>query len=238
MAYDWNRLTTTADLARDDGVKVLVYGQAGSGKTHLVTTLDEDPGKVLIANADGGTLTIAGDAFPVAPIESFADFEALLTDVAAGSKAGKIPYTWLVVDSLTEIVERCLEVQIDANPGDTWGVYRELGNVMIYWLKRIRDMPGINVYVTAEMGREKTETGRMLYAPRCPGSKTAGKIPHVFDFVFPLRLENNPETGELERWLQTQPCTRYEAKSRLSALGRYEKPDIGAIADKIRDGLK
>ena len=74
----------------------------------------------------------------------------------------------------------------------------------------------------------------MLYGPRTPGKKTAGKIPHIFDLVCPIRLETNAE-GNLERWLQTEPDNSYEAKSRIQGLERFERPHIGDLLAKIRE---
>lgn len=235
MAYNWNKLTNTRDQARQGGVKIIVYGRAGSGKTSLIRTLPCEPSKVLILNAEGGTLSISDQPYASAPIESFADFDSILNEIEQAAKAGQFPFEWLVADSLSDIVERCLAVHAAANAGDLWATYRHLKDDMVSKLKQLRDLPGINVYVTCEMEREKTEQGQLLFQPQVPGSAIAKKIPYIFDLLFALRLETGPD-GELQRWIQTQPDHQYEAKARLpqgTQLQRFEPADLGAITKKI-----
>ncbi len=61
-------LRSTAGLAAD-GVKLLVYGQAGAGKTSLIPTL---PNPVVLS-AEGGLLSIAGADVPYITISTMAD---------------------------------------------------------------------------------------------------------------------------------------------------------------------
>ena len=66
------KLTTTREQAQNNGVKVLVYGQAGAGKTVLCATTP-DHSKTVILSAEAGLLSIADADIPVIVIESVQD---------------------------------------------------------------------------------------------------------------------------------------------------------------------
>ncbi len=53
-------LKTTKGLGADNGVKFLVYGQAGAGKTSLIPTLPNP----IILSAEAGLLSIADASLP------------------------------------------------------------------------------------------------------------------------------------------------------------------------------
>lgn len=237
MGYDWEKLTNTAESGRQHGVKIVTYGKAGAGKTTLIETLTETPEEdVLVANAEGGTLSISHRKVPAAPIQSFAEFEAFLDDVEVQVQAGEFPFTDLAIDSLSEIVESCLKRQKEVHPEDTWAQYRVLKERVIAILKQIRDMKGVNIYVTCEMTRESSETGGVMFQPKVPGSKVAEKIPYIFDEVFALRVEQNPESGDTERWVQTHPDAKYDAKDRSGQLDKFEPPNLHKVKQKILEG--
>lgn len=102
-----------------EGIFALIYGDSGSGKTHLVATLGE-LGRVLIVDADKGRRTIqrSEDLFPywknleVVSFDKFADLEqlrklCLANDPEQWSKAAgktfKEKFDWVVIDTWTEI---------------------------------------------------------------------------------------------------------------------------------------
>jgi len=64
---------TTGSLSAN-GVKMLVYGQAGAGKTSLIRTLP-DP---IILSAEGGLLSIQDADLPYIEISSMQDLEEAL----------------------------------------------------------------------------------------------------------------------------------------------------------------
>ena len=64
------KLTNTRDAARTNGIKVLVYGQAGSGKTSLCATTGGTP---IIISAEGGLLSLRASDIPVIEVSSIAD---------------------------------------------------------------------------------------------------------------------------------------------------------------------
>ncbi|NYT81407.1 ATP-binding protein [Alcaligenaceae bacterium] len=221
------QLKSTREAARTNGLKVLVYGGAGAGKTTLCKTM---PGNPIIISAEGGLLSLRDVDLPVIEVSKIEDvheaYNYLMND-ADGKK-----FDWIALDSISEIAEVVLSYE-KKNSKDARAAYGNLSEQMTDLLRAFRDLPGRNVYMSCKMERVKDEhTGAMLYSPSLPGAKLAQGIPYLFDEVLCLRAEKDPE-GKLVRYLQTQPDFNYIAKDRSGALDAFELPNLADIAAKV-----
>ena len=231
------RLTNTSKAAIDAGLKVLVYGAAGAGKTMLCATTGEP---TVIISAEAGLLSLAGHAIPVLEVktmEDVADAYRYLTQSEEG-----LGFRWVCLDSISEIAEVVLARE-KSTAKDPRQAYGALADEMGRLVRAFRDLPR-NVYFSSKMERTKDEsTGITLYGPSMPGQKVGQQLPYFFDEVFALRVE--PDTTEpqhpgepprVSRWLQTGRCLQYEAKDRSGRLGMYEPPSLAGIYQKIVAG--
>ena len=220
------KLTTARQAAVDNGIKVLVYGGAGSGKTVLASTA---PNPVIIS-AESGLLSLRHTDIAVIEISSIADLQEAYRFVSDSADAKD--FEWVCLDSLSEIAEVVLATEKAATK-DPRKAYGELTDQMTQLVRAFRDLPKRNVYMSAKLQRDKDElTGSMLYSPAMPGQKVGQALPYLFDEVFALRVEKDAE-GNLTRWLQTASDLQYSAKDRSGALDMYEVPDLAAITTKI-----
>jgi len=221
------KLVSTREAAELRGVKILVHGPAGAGKTMLCATL---PGPTVIISAEAGLLALRGHDIPVIEVDSIKGvYEAY--EFLMGSEEGQ-QFKSVALDSISEIAEVVLSAEKQLVT-DKRQAYGELIEKMGGLLRAFRDLPGRNVYMSAKQEREKDEaSGAMLYSPSMPGTKLGPQLPYMFDEVFALRVERNVE-GETERWLQTVRDLQVEAKDRSGALEAFESPDLGAIIEKI-----
>lgn len=220
------KLTTSKQAAIDNGIKALVYGGAGAGKTCLCATA---PAPVIIS-AEAGLLSLRGHDLPVIEVHSIADLQEAYRFISGADEAKS--FQWVCLDSLSEIAEVVLADE-KARTKDPRKAYGELSDQMMALVRAFRDLPGRNVYMSAKMERTKDEvTGAMLYAPSMPGQRVGQALPYLFDEVFVLRVERDPE-GKPSRWLQTQSDLQYIAKDRSGALAMFESPDLTSIATKI-----
>jgi phage nucleotide-binding protein len=215
---------TTGSLAAN-GVKVLVYGQAGAGKTSLVKTLP----KPIVLSAEGGLLSIQDADLPFIEIS---DMETL-----------REAYTWLTqsddakgfesvaLDSISEIAEVVLNAEKKAtkDPRQAYGAMQEQ---MADIIRAFRDLPGRHVYMSAKLEKTQDEMGRVLYAPSMPGNKTGQALPYFFDEVLALRVEKDGE-GVTQRALMCDSDGLWLAKDRSGKLEAWEAPDLGAIIAKM-----
>jgi phage nucleotide-binding protein len=221
------KLTTTRESAQLNGVKILVYGAAGSGKTTLCATTGGTP---LIISAEAGLLSLRQHDFAVIEVGSIEDVHEAYRFVTESADAK--PFDWIVLDSVSEIAEQVLGAEKRATK-DPRAAYGALSDRMQELIRAFRDLPGRNVYVSAKQERVKDDiSGAMLYAPSAPGQRVGQALPYFFDEVLALRVERDPE-GNPTRWLQTAADFQYVAKDRSGALDPFELPNLAAIAAKI-----
>jgi len=220
------KLTSTRVAARTNGIKVLVYGNAGAGKTRLAGTTGGSP---IIISAESGLLSLRDTDIPVIEVASITDVHEAYAFLCSQEGVG---YDWIVLDSISEIAEVVLNAEKKATK-DPRQAYGALAEQMADLLRAFRDLPGRNVYMSAKLDRIKDEhTGAVLFGPAMPGQRLGQSLPYLFDEVFVLRVEKDAE-GNVQRWLQTQPDFQYQAKDRSGALDPFEAPDLAAIAAKI-----
>ena len=87
---------TTGSLAAN-GVKVLVYGQAGAGKTSLIKTLPSP----IVLSAEGGLLSIQDADLPFIEITSMTELQEAYTWLTSSDEAKS--YKSVALDSISEI---------------------------------------------------------------------------------------------------------------------------------------
>jgi phage nucleotide-binding protein len=220
-------LTSTKDSAALNGMKFLVHGPAGAGKTSLCATTGES---TVIISAESGLLSLREHDIPVIEVKTLDQlYEAY--DFVVNSEQGQA-FKWICLDSISEIAEVVLnhEKKVAKDPRQAYGA---LAEKMTDLIRAFRDLPGRNVYFSCKQERSKDEqSGAMLYFPAMPGNMLKQGIGYFFDFVFALRVESNDE-GKPTRWLQTSRDYNFEAKDRSGSLEMFEAPDLSAIAAKV-----
>lgn len=221
------KLTSTAQAAVDNGIKVLVHGPAGSGKTTLCATTGEP---TVIISAEAGLLSLRGHDIPVIEVKTLADVHEAYRFITESSDAAD--FRWVCLDSISEIAEVCLAEE-KAKTRDPRQAYGALQDEMGQLIRAFRDIPGRNVYFSAKQERKEDQvSGAQIYFPALPGAKLGQGVSYFFDLVFALRVERDAD-GNVTRALQTGRDFQYEAKDRSGALEMYEPCDLRAIAQKI-----
>ena len=218
---------TTGSLAAN-GVKVLVYGQAGAGKTSLVKTLPNP----IVLSAEGGLLSIQDADLPYIEISDMDTLKEAYAWLAESDEAKQ--YQSVALDSISEIAEVVLNAEKKAtkDPRQAYGAMQEQ---MADIIRAFRDLPGRHVYMSAKLEKTQDEMGRVLYAPSMPGNKTGQALPYFFDEVLALRIEKDGE-GVTQRALMCDSDGLWLAKDRSGKLDVWEAPDLGAIIAKIQGG--
>lgn len=208
-----------------NGVKLLVYGQAGAGKTSLIPTL---PSPVVLS-AEGGLLSIAGADVPFIEVNSM-DALREAYEWLQGSDEAKA-FESVALDSISEVAEVVLAHELKRNK-DGRAAYGELNSTMQELIRSFRDLPGKHVYMSAKLEKSQDEMGRMLYNPGMPGKSLTQGLPYFFDEVLALRVEKDAD-GTTQRAIMCDSDGLWAAKDRSGKLDAWEAPDLGAIIRKI-----
>lgn len=217
-------IKSTKDVAAD-GVKLLVYGQSGAGKTTIIQTLP----KPIILSAESGLLSLQDFDLPYIEIKRMADLFDAYAWLTSSEEAKQ--YASVALDSISEIAEVCLSNE-KANSKDPRQAYGEMNDKMASLIRAFRDLPDRHVLMTAKLEKAQDEMGRMLYSPSMPGKALGQGLPYYFDFVFALRAERAPD-GSTQRALMVESDGLWQAKQRGKKLEDWEAPDLGAIIGKL-----
>jgi len=211
-----------------NGVKLLVYGQAGAGKTSLIQTL---PNPVVLS-AEGGLLSIQDADLPFIEVTSMEE----LREAYAWAKDSKEAqqYQSVALDSISEVAEVVLQHELKRNK-DGRAAYGELNTTMQELIRSFRDLPGKHVYMSAKLEKSQDEMGKLLFNPSMPGKSLTQGLPYFFDEVLALRVEKDAD-GNTQRALMTDSDGIWLAKDRSGKLDPWELPDLGAVITKIGGG--
>ena len=211
--------------AHANGVKLLVFGAAGAGKTSLIKTL---PNPIIIS-AEAGLLSLVGEDLPYVEVSNMTELKDAYAWLAGSDEARG--FESVAVDSISEIAEVVLnyEKKIAKDPRQAYGAMQEQ---MTDLIRAFRDLPGRHVYMSAKLEKSTDEMGKVFYAPSMPGNKTGQQLPYFFDEVLALRVEKDAD-GVPQRALMAHPDGLWTAKDRSGRLDAWEPADLGAVIRKI-----
>lgn len=232
----------SSTISQAHGVKMLVYGASGMGKTVLTATAP----KPIAISAESGLLSLSKAnltrlfgannqdityEIPIIQIKTIQEFQEAKDWISANRKSGH--FQTACIDSLSEIGEVML-ANLKKSYKDPRQAYGELIEQMRSIIKEIRDMDGIHIYMSSKMEAQKNElTGGTKYGPSMPGSKLGQELPYLFDEVFRIGVAND-QSGKPYRFLQTQPDILHDAKDRSGLLDIAEVPNLSSIIRKIQ----
>ena len=214
---------TSTNRAAQSGIKVLVFGAPGSGKTRLCATL---PKPTLILSAEAGLLSLREHDIPVMEIKRYDDMRAAYKYCADPKKSSQ--FKAVALDSISEIAEQCLE-QAKKEKADARQAYGDMSSDMLRLLKAFRDLPDKHIYMSCkEQLVMDTDSGVAKYVPLTPGKQLGANLPYIFDEVFHLT-----RTDDGKEVLQCCNSATADVKDRSGALAETEPADLGAIIKKI-----
>jgi len=235
-------------------IVAIVVSRYGMGKTSLIRTIfgqeylpgsgwtevKTDGDKVCVLAAEPGLLAVkdlvdAGliEGYEIRSLAEFKEAYQLLLSV----QEMKERYSWIFIDSLSEISERCYESMKEKYPSRTdsfklWGDYTDMMKMLI---KGFRDLADYNIVFTALETVDKDENNIRYISPAVAGKDLKEKLPSYFDEVLYMS-EIIDENGIQHRVIYTQPSGKYPAKDRSGKLGAIEKPNLLTIKNKILGG--
>jgi len=228
------------------GFSFLVHGQSKSGKSYLA---DTTPGPRLVLDAEGGASTrftpsdkVVWNPLADAPPEYDGSWETCVVYVRSFSdvqktydwlNAGKHPFKSVIIDSLSETQQRCIDslVGTEQMKMQDWG---ELLRKMSTLVRAYRDLiihptNPISVVCFVAMTRETQEGVKKPYLQ----GALAQTLPYYVDVIGYLHGEVD-ENGEFSQRLLVGPHPQFEAGDRTGRLGTVvEAPNVQHMLAQI-----
>lgn len=224
-------MTTTDAFSVANGIKMLVYGKSGVGKTRLSATAPkariEEGGHAIIISAEGGLLSLRGVSIPVIEIKTLDDLNKA-HDYLVGP--GGAHYWTIIIDSISDIAEKVLS-NAKAGTKDGRQAYGILADQMWETIRAFRDIKGKHVVMIAKAEFSKDEKGVTRWMPSMPGNRLTQGLAYYFDIVGHLGTYQG--AGGQHTSLQFHADLQYEAKDRSGSLDFFEYPDLTNIFNKI-----
>jgi len=257
-------ITANQRAAEKGGVKALILGPYGIGKTSLLRTLD--PKTTLFVDGEAGDLAVqdvpvdamrpetwpecrhlaafiggANPSFPATATYGQEHYEAAVE--MFGSPKALDKYDTIFVDSITKVSRLCLQwaqqqpeaFNAQGKP-DLRGAYGLLGREMLAWVTQLQHARQKNVIFTCAMEQSKDDFGRLVWEPHLEGAKTGRELPGIVDEVISLVLLDDEDGGQYRAFV-TQKDNPYglPAKDRSGRLDPLEEPNLGKLIAKASD---
>jgi hypothetical protein len=203
------KIKKTSDV-KLNGVKCVIYGGAGTGKTRICATAP----KPIIISAESGLLSLTEVDCDYIEINTLEDLDAAYNHLKNSDD-----YETICLDSLSEICEVVLD-KIKPNHKDKRQAYGEMADAILPMLKRFRDIKGKNVIFTSKLvTKQDEESGIITQELFIPGQMLPNQVPYLVDELFCLQRDRKNL-----QIMQTQPDRMRFCKDRSGALEAIEKP--------------
>lgn len=212
------QVVMTNQVSQKAGIKCVVYGKSGVGKTRLIASAP----RPFIISAEKGLLSLRGFNIPAIQVQTMAQLREAYEFVLKPANRSKIGT--LALDSGSEIAEVCLAEEKKKNK-DPRKAYGEMGDMLVQAFRDFRDIEGMNVVFLAK-NEQITDgaTNSLLNQPSFPGKQLGQSLPYFFDEVFQLNNFTDNE-GKKIFALRTSPDANNVAKDRSGKLAEWENAD-------------
>lgn len=260
-------ITADERLKEERGIKGVIFGKSGIGKTSLLWTLNAQ--KTLFFDLEAGDLAVQGwegDAIRPKTWQECRDFAVFIGGANPslrdnqsysqahydaviekyGDPSALDKYDTIFIDSITVAGRLCFQ-WCKGQPAafnqqgkeDTRGAYGLHGQEMIAWLTHLQHTRVKNIWFVGILDEKLDDFNRKVFSPQIEGSKTGNELPGIFDQVITM-AEIQATDGSSYRAFVNHHINPYgfDAKDRSGRLELLEKPHLGELMEKIKGEVK
>ena len=261
-------ISADARLKETRGIKGVIFGKSGIGKTSLLWTLNSST--ALFFDLEAGDLAIEGwpgdtirprtwqecrdfavfiggpnPALREDQVYSQAHYDAVCEQFGEPSSLDK--YETVFIDSITVAGRLCFQwakgqpqaFSDRTGKPDMRGAYGLHGQEMIAWLTHLQHTRGKNIWFVGILDEKLDDFNRKVFTPQIDGSKTGNELPGIVDEVISM-AEISEGDWEPYRAFVCQTLNHYgfPAKDRSGRLDVIEEPHLGRLMEKISGPVK
>ena len=251
-------------MAEQRGIKGVILGKSGIGKTTLLLTLaaegtlfmDMEAGDLAVEGWPGDTIrprtwdecrdfaVFIGGPNPALRNDQYfsqAHYDRVLQKY--GNPGVLAKYETIFVDSITVAGRLCFQwckgqpqaISDKTGKPDIRGAYGLHGQEMISWITHLQHTRNKNLWFVGILDEKTDDFNRRFFAAQIEGAKTGLELPGIVDQVITM-AEMKPEEGPSYRAFvcHTLNPWSYPAKDRSGRLTMIEEPHLGRLMEKIK----
>lgn len=226
---DIRDLKAAGEHAQNFGVKAIVFGPAGTGKTPILNTA---PRPVLLAT-EAGLLSMRGSNIP-----TYAAFTSKAIDEFFSwffNSSETKNFDTLGIDSGSQIADIYLNAALQGtskqgNKKHGMAAYGEMATNTMEHLRTLYYTRYKHVYMICKEEIADVDY-QSLRRPYFPGKVLPIDVPHLYDFILRLAKANVPGAGETLAF-QCVGNMNVLARNRTGNLNEYEPPNFSDLVNK------
>jgi AAA domain len=216
-------LRPARDFAQNFGVKAVIYGPAGSGKTPVINTA---PRPLLLA-CEPGLLSMRTSSVPTFVGSTPELIDEFFKWFFESSETKN--FDTLAVDSTSHMAEIYLQKALRTNKHGL----QAYGEMATNTLKHLRTLYFTQYKHTYLIAKQEiiNENGLTTRRPYYAGRQLPVELPHMYDQILHLDIHSVPGMGQIKSF-QCAQTLDVMARDRTGQLAEFEPPDFGRIVAK------
>jgi hypothetical protein len=209
-------LKRASELVRRYGVKSVMYGGPGTGKTPLVDTA---PNPLMLV-VEPGMMTMKNSNIPCFEANTSAKINEFFTWFFQSNESKK--FDTLAIDSISQLCEVILTEELKTAK-DPRKAYGNLSRQVMAIADSLFYLENKHIYLIAKCATFD-ENGTSTKKPYFPGQDLNVKIPHLFDEVWYIGKTNIPGIAQPTVAIRTVETYGILARDRSKNLDELENP--------------